>query len=643
MTAAVTSLTKLLKPHPHRELFGALADSVEDGVLVLDGSGRSVLAANHAFLLLTGYTRRELERLTAEALFPPETRFANSPGTLIPEVPIRTHSGESLELDVWPYPVGSPPTAILLKARASAVRERTDKQARLEEDRLSYLIEISSQIADSAVDPSSTLFDIAEQVLSANCVGVYRASPLTEDYVLDGTLPRDFLQSLSPALFDLLDRPSLWSIGTRPDHSLHKAARAAGLKALRSTPLGSPTTWIGLLVAGWQDAADIPPEVTGLMEVLANLYHARILMEMHREVVAELEGALEQARREFSNTFQAVQEGLISLDSNLKVLRANSAACQILGYPEGQLKGQAIQDVLVGPADIMTTMLDALGHQLTTERHLLMLHRRDGRPFPASLRAVPQEEGQGTRLILVLNDQSERKAIEDQTETLAQRALLGEVAAIFAHEVRNPINNISTGLQLAASRLGREHPQHDALETIRSECKRLDQLLDDVLFFARPLELKFSPLSLAELVDRILARWEPRLQLARVGTHTNYADGSTRVLADERTIEQVIVNLITNSVQAMANGGTLSVHITADGSGGQLLKIADTGPGIRPEQMDRIFDPFFTTKKSGTGLGLAISRRIMTAHQGSIAVESFQDAGTVFTLQFPLAPSENGE
>ena len=642
MTAAVSSLTKLLKPHPHRELFGALADSVEDGVLVLDGSGKSVLAANHAFLLLTGYTRRELERLSAEALFPQETRFADAPGTLIPGLAVRTRSSESLALDVWPYPVGSPPTAILLKARASAVREQSAKRARLEGDRLAHLIEISGQFADSAINPSLTRFELAEQFLSASCVGVYRASPHSEDYLLDGTLPRDFLQSLPPASFDSLDRPSLWLIGTRPHHPLHKAARAAGLKGLRSTPLGSPTAWIGLLVAGWHEPADMPPEVTGLMEVLGNLYHARTLMEMHREVVADLEGELDQSRREFSSSFQAVQEGLITLDSNLKVIRANSAAGLLLGYPEGQLKGQAIQDVLVGPADIMTTMLDALGHQLTAERNQLILHRRDGRPFPASLRAVPQEEGQGARLIVVLSDLSERKAIEDQTETLAQRALLGEVAAIFAHEVRNPINNISTGLQLAASRLGPDHPQHEALETIRSECRRLDQLMDDVLFFARPLELKFTPLSLADLVDRILARWEPRLSLAKVGTHKNYSNASARVLADERTIEQVIVNLITNSVQAMAEGGTLSVHITADGSGGQLLKIADTGPGIRPEQMDRIFDPFFTTKKSGTGLGLAISRRIMTAHQGSIAVESFQDAGTVFTLQFPLAPGGNG-
>lgn len=643
MGVAVTSLTKLLKPHPHRELFGALADSVEDGVLVLDGMGTSILAANHAFLLLSGYTRKELERLTAGALFPPETHFADSPGVPLPKLAVRTHAGDNLRLDVWPYPIGNPPSAILLRVRSSAERERTLRQARLEEDRLAHLIEISTQIAESPMDPKSTVFGLAKQVLSAGFVGVYRASPHSPDYLLDGALPREFPQSLPPASLDPLDRPSLWSIGTRPDHPLHKAARAVGLKALRSTPIGSPNAWIGLFVAGWQDAADLPRDVIGLMEVLANLYHAKILMGMHREVVADLEGELDRVRRELSSSLQAVQEGLISVDTNLRVLRANSAACQILGYPEGQLKGQAIQDILVGSADVMTTLLDSLGHQLTAERTQLTLHRRDGRPFPASLRAVPQEEGQASRLILVLNDLSERKAIEDQTETLAQRALLGEVAAIFAHEVRNPINNISTGLQLVASRIGQDHPQHDALETIRGECKRLDQLLGDVLFFARPLELKFTPLNLADLVNRILTRWEPRLQLAKVGTHTNYANGGTRVLADERTIEQVIVNLITNSVQAMAEGGTLSVHITADGAGGQLLKIADTGPGIRPEQLDRIFDPFFTTKKSGTGLGLAISRRIMTAHQGSIAVESFQDAGTVFTLQFPLAPSDGGE
>jgi signal transduction histidine kinase len=237
-------------------------------------------------------------------------------------------------------------------------------------------------------------------------------------------------------------------------------------------------------------------------------------------------------------------------------------------------------------------------------------------------------------VILVLSDQSERKAIEDRTESLAQRAILGEVAAIFAHEVRNPINNISTGLQLVASRLGKDHPQHGSLEKVRSECKRLDQLMEDVLFFARPLELKFQAVDLAAFMDRILARWEPRLRRGKVVIHKDYADKLPWISADERTVEQVIVNLISNGFQAMPEGGTLSVSIEASQSNRVELKLADTGPGIPADQIDRIFDPFFTTKKTGTGLGLAISRRIMTAHQGSIMVESFLDAGTVFSLHF---------
>ena len=640
LAAAVTSLAKFLKPHPYRELFGALADSSDEGVLVLDGEARSVLAANHAFLLLTGYTRKELEELTAGKLFLLEPHFATTPEQQLPSVPVRSRDGSQILLDIRTYPIGSPASAILLKVRSTSERLREEQRGKLETERLDHLIELSTLISESTTETLSVIIQLAMQILSAEAAGVYRASPHSPDYLLEGPLSKAFPTSLPADLLDPLDRPNLWSIGTRPDHPLHKAARTVGLRALRTAPIGTPSAWIGLLVAGWRDLSAVPDDAVGLMEILANLCHPRILMAMHREVVTDLQRELGRSQKELSTHFEAVQEGLISVDTNLKVLKANSAATELLGYPGDQLEGLAIQDVLVGQADVMTTLLDALGHQVATERGQLMLHRRDGRPFPASLRVVPQEEGQPSRLILVLNDLSERKAIEDQTETLAQRALLGEVAAIFAHEVRNPINNISTGLQLVASRIGQDHPQHLSLEKIRSECKRLDQLLEDVLFFARPLELKFAPLSLTELVDRILARWEPRLKLAKVGTHTNYTNGDTLVLADERTIEQVLVNLINNSVQAMPEGGTLSVHISPDGSGGVQLKVADTGPGIRPDQVERIFDPFFTTKKSGTGLGLAISRRIMTAHQGSIGVESFPDAGTVFTLHFPPIPDE---
>jgi signal transduction histidine kinase len=240
--------------------------------------------------------------------------------------------------------------------------------------------------------------------------------------------------------------------------------------------------------------------------------------------------------------------------------------------------------------------------------------------------------------MVTIRDRSEQQEIEDQTEMLAQRALLGEVAAIFAHEVRNPINNISTGVQLIASRLSEDHPQYESLERIRKECNRLDQLMSDVLFFSRPLKLDIQPIDLGEVLHRNLSRWGPRLNQLNIECHTSFNPKAPLAYADERTLERVIVNLITNSIQAMPEGGTLSISLDpVETAQGQMveMKVIDTGPGIPADVKDRIFDPFFTTKKDGTGLGLAISRRILTAHKGNIQVDSYTDAGTVFTLSLP--------
>ena len=251
-----------------------------------------------------------------------------------------------------------------------------------------------------------------------------------------------------------------------------------------------------------------------------------------------------------------------------------------------------------------------------------------------------------THLAVSVADLSERKALADQSEVLAQRALLGEVSAIFAHEVRNPINNISTGIQLVASRLGDDHPMRPALDRVHKECNRLDQLMRDVLLFARPLELRMEPVDLQVFLETVLSRWSPRLSQAEIYLHREIERDLPPVQLDPRAFEQVLVNLISNAIQAMAEGGTLSVKAhQAPGEPARSmveLQVADTGPGIPAEQLSRIFDPFFTTKREGTGLGLAISRRIVAAHKGSIRAEAFPGAGTLFTLRLPFAGPRQG-
>jgi two-component system NtrC family sensor kinase len=148
------------------------------------------------------------------------------------------------------------------------------------------------------------------------------------------------------------------------------------------------------------------------------------------------------------------------------------------------------------------------------------------------------------------------------------------------------------------------------------------------------------PMQLSDLIERLLARWRPRLERSGVESYTSFDPETPPALIDPRTFEQVIVNIITNALQAMQDGGTLSISLEPSSNGhGEMvdLKIADTGPGIPESVLQRIFDPFFTTKKEGTGLGLAIAQRILAAHKGVILVKSYPDAGTVFTLRVPAA------
>ena len=620
-------------------------------MLVLSPDGSSILSCNHAFLLLTGFSRTDAEELTPIELFPGEpgeqalaalTADWPSPDLHLEDVALKTHEGQIASVDVTASLVGSPRYALLLRLRPSTQRQRTQERAASEADRLSRLIELTAALIDREGPALGRALAAARQVLRAEAVAVYRVSARHHEYMLDGTLPEGFPASLPPEQLDPLFKPGVWTLGQRPDHPLHKAARSAGWTVLRTSPLGAPSAWIGVLVAGWDDADVVPPDAETVLALAGNVCHATLILGLQQAAMADTQSLTYQFESEVKALLAGLREGVLTLSHDLRVERVNRAAAEFLGYQPREMEGQVIQDVLVGPKDVRPLLLDALGHDVQTEEAALTFHRRDGTSFPAYLRVLPIDAaGQDPRLLLILGDRSEHQAIETKNEVLTQRALLGEVTAIFAHEVRNPINNISTGVQLVSSRLGAEHPLHDSLERIRKECTRLDQLMSDVLFFARPLELKMEPIDLAEIMRRLVERWKPRLAQAAVRSHTAFDPAAAHVLADPRTLEQVVVNLFTNALQAMAEGGTLSITVAPSTDGQAVdLKVADTGPGIPPDVIERIFDPFFTTKKDGTGLGLAISRRIVTAHKGTLHVESFAGAGTVFTLRLPKHTQE---
>jgi two-component system sensor histidine kinase AtoS len=647
-------ISRLLRPDPYQDLFRILADSSDAALAVLADRGQRILSCNHAFLLLTGHSRPETAALLPADLFPDPsaqealTRLlgeAEPSEDVARDIPLRTREGQTVQVDLEVRASGPGRSHALLTVRPSSQRKQAEAARRSMRERLASVSQIATLLGERASEGLPEALNLSRALLDADAIGLYRVSPTSPDYLLVGSLPEGFPASLPSTAIKPLHHPGHWALGQRPEHVLHKSARAAGLAVLLSAPVGASTAWIGSLIGAWRDPSAVPEDAEAMLSLIAGLCDASIRIGIQRAALAHLEKTLLGVENELQGQFAAAGEGVLGLDGELRIDRANPAAAHMLGYPQHELEGIDVREVLVGPEDISATLLDALGNERQAERPRLTLHRRDGTPFSVHLRAVPQPTGSRRRLLVLLSDQSERKAIEDRTEMLAQRALLGEVTAIFAHEVRNPINNISTGVQLVASRLGKDHPQAEALDRIRKECIRLDQLMGDVLFFARPLELKIEPLDLADLTGRLLSRWEPRLRQASIEVHTAFDPSTPLAAGDSRTLEQVIVNLISNALQAMGEQGTLSVTLCkADSPHGPIieLKVADTGPGIPVEIQERIFEPFFTTKKDGTGLGLAISRRILMAHKGMIRVESFPDAGTVFTVQVPAADSLTG-
>lgn len=648
-TRSNSFLSRIFRPDPHRDLFNTLAEALDLAVLVADVVSGDILSGNHPFLILSSYSRPELGQIALVDLIHDQmildqlhSATPNRPLQL-EGIPLIRRDGSAVDVDIRADYAQTEPSSLILQITPSQKRVHQASLLDAQGEKLASLAAISSLLMEDSVNAIPTALKLAIKVFGAAYAGMYRISPSTPDYVLNGLLPKAFPASLPLKAITVLSRTGAWKLGMRPDHELHRAARTAGLGYVRTALIGSENAWIGILVVAWEEEDNLPPFVETLMEILANLCHAAILLSLQGASLAELQAQLAQIEEERQHQFRAVSEALITLDDNYCITDANPSALEMLGYSADDIIRLPVQDVLVGPEDVLPTILDAAGHQRTSSRSHLVLHRRDGTPFPVQLRVEPFSQASMTRHLVVLNDLSEKQAIENQTETLTQRALLGEVSAIFAHEVRNPINNITTGVQLIASRLGKDHKLSPSLERIRNECTRLDRLMTDVLFFSRPLEVKIEPVDLPALIDRIISRWKPRLKKADIRCHRNFPTDCPLVLADPRTFEQVVVNLVSNGVQAMEGGGTLSFAITpVDTPQGKMveLKIADTGPGIPKEVADRIFDPFYTTKKDGTGLGLAISRRIIASHRGNIRVESYPGAGTVFLTQLPAAPSE---
>ena len=271
----------------------------------------------------------------------------------------------------------------------------------------------------------------------------------------------------------------------------------------------------------------------------------------------------------------------------------------------------------------------------------------------------------------VLEDQRQKELMEEENRRLDRLATLGEMSANVAHEVRNPLASIKTSMQMLKDDLADdENNNEEAQESVAivlKEVERLDAIVRDLLLFARPRQLYAGPCNLIELSDHVLHVMAGHCIAAGVVVQRVYHDIPV-IHVDAAQIEQVLFNLYMNALQAMPDGGTITITCQAVSTEATLkqrgsnvpvafgvpigvytakkdwleLSVSDTGMGIAPEQLERLFQPFFTTKAHGIGLGLPITRRLVEDHKGHLLVESQPGHGATFSVRLPIFEG-NGE
>jgi two-component system, sporulation sensor kinase E len=366
--------------------------------------------------------------------------------------------------------------------------------------------------------------------------------------------------------------------------------------------------------------------------------------------------------RSFLETlFNTIEDGVLVVDENGRIIYFNQAVTQLIGLQSGE-EDQPIAKILPEVDWENFLRADHSGGEHIT-RHEFEIHY----PRPRFLRlyAAPLDGKMigSSGVALILHDATEARqktfaAIE--SERVQALTLL---AASVAHEIGNPLNALHIHLQLmerevkklksppANSKLLARAPvknfavENDAqeaagkleqyLDVAKGEIARLDYIITQFLGAIRPAPLQLKISSLNEVIEKTLELLRPEIENRGVNIKTKLSRQLTPTPIDATQIQQVLVNLVKNAMQAMTTGGTLTLQ-TGENADSVWISVADTGGGIPQEQINRIFEPFYTTKKKGSGLGLMIVQRIVRAHNGRIELESHVGRGTTFKIWLPL-------
>lgn len=326
-----------------------------------------------------------------------------------------------------------------------------------------------------------------------------------------------------------------------------------------------------------------------------------------------------------------IPSGILYISNQGKIKHVNYAFSVISGYNARDVVDQSYSRIFKDRGSVIDNVLRSEKPALRQEIKLI---RNDGQEIPCGISITPIGIKNRFDIVCVIQDLSQIKKIQQELKEKENLALLGQMAAGMAHEIKNPLAGILTGMEFLHMQVGEQDIYRESMELVIREVKRLDRIVNDMTSFAKSKIRILSHTSLKELIKRAVELTKDRAGKKNVSIEMNFNMKNETAELDEEQILEVIINIILNAVQAIGENGAIKIDTLADDEK-CIISIFNTGPQIPPEIIEKIFTPFFTTKSGGTGLGLPISYNIIKEHGGRIKVINEKD-GVTFRITLPL-------
>lgn len=408
---------------------------------------------------------------------------------------------------------------------------------------------------------------------------------------------------------------------------------AAGLSNFALRPLAAISRQLDLIGAGQAGPGEVAVGRSDEYGVVTSKIE-RLGRQMRdvKEVFSALKENLDQMMAN-------LQDGVMLFTSDFRAVLVSASAERFIGKPRGAMLGCRPAEIFSGDSPLGRAILEAIeAHEPVGQEEIETEH---GRHIQVSLDFI-EERGERIGALLTLRDAESVHRIEDEIELSRRLAAIGRLTSGVAHEVKNPINAIVVHLEVLRQKLKEIDPDtRRHMDVIGSEIQRLDRVVQTLVDFTRPVDLRLSEMDLRRMVDDVVTLASPAAEQHKVHIERQAGKDSLPVRMDADLVKQALLNIVLNGVQAMPEGGKLRMAVRRDGDGA-LITVRDQGAGIPADIRDKVFNLYFTTKKGGSGIGLAMAYRVVQLHHGTVEFTSVPGHGTTFYLRFPIADSAGG-